>query len=213
MKQKLSAFANVPIKPSITLSRVIEPSIKDGLLQTSQEFLDPFQCAFKALKDWSLDEFKGCYDIAQGEINDTAKHFAIEAGSSPGETNAIQHVTWQALTTIRYGEDFAKAIGDAHERFQTGSDIMIKDSAADLENNEIGRRLGLEIQNTLPPGASVTDISSYSELVKRQVAEAFQQGRLNTTGGGEGFVPQGQRPPVGIGQGWGKGGLIRNPNK
>lgn len=81
--------------------------------------------------------------------------------TAPNQENlrdAFQHITWQALSTILYGEEFAKEVGDAHERDKSGpwalrnaflsngaSERLLRLSLVDLVNNEYGRQLGLSL--------------------------------------------------------------------
>ena len=55
-----------------------------------------------------------------------------------GRADAFRHCYWSALMTWDLGASFAKSIGDAHEYFRGNMD-----SAMDLWNNFIGRRIAL----------------------------------------------------------------------
>lgn len=80
-----------------------------------------------------------------------------------GIWNAIQHAYWQAMLTSHYGEESAKAIGDAHEIGQNG----IIDSRVDLFNNVVGREIG----KSLPKNC--TEMEG-----RKAVFKAMQDGRL-----------------------------------
>ncbi|MFI1952941.1 glycoside hydrolase family 18 protein [Streptomyces xinghaiensis] len=68
----------------------------------------------------------------------------VEHMTDAEEQNAVRHVYWQCLLKKRLGEDFAVAMGDAHERGRPGSDA---DNRADEINNVIGLRLADEVES------------------------------------------------------------------
>lgn len=68
----------------------------------------------------------------------------VEHMTDPEMQNSIRHVFWQCLLKKRLGEEFAKAMGEAHERGRPGSDA---DNKADEKNNEIGLRLADEVSS------------------------------------------------------------------
>jgi RHS repeat-associated protein len=78
-------------------------------------------------------------------------------------SNAVRHVTWQAMITSELGEDVAVDVGNAHENGSSPSNADVSqsfdtrekaDQAADLNNNVIGRELGKSM-----PGASGKDFA------------------------------------------------------
>ncbi|WP_181383867.1 glycoside hydrolase family 18 protein [Streptomyces sp. NWU339] len=66
----------------------------------------------------------------------------VEHMTDAEEQNAVRHVFWQCLLKKRLGEEFAKAMGEAHEIGRPGSDA---DNLADEKNNVIGLRLADEV--------------------------------------------------------------------
>jgi hypothetical protein len=66
----------------------------------------------------------------------------VEHMTDPEEQNAVRHVLWQCLLKKRFGEDFARKIGDAHEHARPGSDA---DNKADEINNRIGLQLADQV--------------------------------------------------------------------
>ena len=59
--------------------------------------------------------------------------------------NTFRHQGWMAINAFLYGEDFARKIGNAHERDGTGFAHNATDSFVDLINNEWGIKLGKEL--------------------------------------------------------------------
>jgi hypothetical protein len=68
----------------------------------------------------------------------------IEHMTDAEEQNAVRHVYWQCLLKKRLGEEFAIAMGDAHERGRPGSDA---DNKADEINNKIGLQLADQVES------------------------------------------------------------------
>jgi hypothetical protein len=62
----------------------------------------------------------------------------VEHMTDAEEQNAVRHVYWQCLLKKRLGEEFAKAMGEAHERGRPGTPA---DNAADEINNKKGLEL------------------------------------------------------------------------
>ncbi|MEU0331762.1 hypothetical protein [Streptomyces sp. NPDC006193] len=87
----------------------------------------------------------------------------VEHMTDAEEQNAVRHVYWQCLLKKRLGEEFAVAMGDAHERGRPGSDA---DNRADEINNGIGLRLADEV-------------ASEEECLKR-AREMWKAGELAT---------------------------------
>ena len=56
--------------------------------------------------------------------------------------DAYRHILWSFLLTKAYGEDFAKQVGDAHEKGDTGN--TASERLMDLHNNAIGRKYAAE---------------------------------------------------------------------
>ena len=68
----------------------------------------------------------------------------VEHMTDAEEQNAVRHVYWQCLLKKRLGEEFAIAMGDAHERGRPGSDA---DNKADEVNNKIGLQLADQVES------------------------------------------------------------------
>jgi RHS repeat-associated protein len=80
------------------------------------------------------------------------------------QRNAVRHVLWQGTITKRFGADFAKQVGDAHEDDPDGTSIgpdfrifprsrrglQASDDTADLLNNKISRFLGSSLPGINP---------------------------------------------------------------
>ncbi|WP_124247487.1 hypothetical protein [Gordonia sp. X0973] len=64
-----------------------------------------------------------------------------------GYSDAFRHTYWNALMTRRFGADFAKAYGTAHEGL--GGNAPARE-AMDLYNNEVGRKIAMENPNASP---------------------------------------------------------------
>jgi GH18 family chitinase len=62
----------------------------------------------------------------------------VQHMTDPEEQNSVRHVYWQCVLKKRLGEQFAKAMGEAHERGRPGTDA---DNKADEKNNVIGLAL------------------------------------------------------------------------
>ena len=60
------------------------------------------------------------------------------------QQNAVRHVIWQCLLKKKFGEDFAKQIGDAHEKARPGTPA---DNEADEFNNIKGLQLADQVQS------------------------------------------------------------------
>ena len=105
--------------------------------------------------------------------------------------DAFRHLAYSAILTITSGEDFAKAIGDGHERDATG---LLNDelgSVVDLLNNAYGRLLGSEF---LESGGSSNSLSNPDSLAKflNSVVGALQQSGYDVSDG----VFDGSQPEV-----------------
>jgi hypothetical protein len=83
-----------------------------------------------------------------------------------GWGNAARHGYWQAALTLVYDAEQAKAIGDAHEVGATDA----VDTAIDLYNNDVARRIGQRIKDQ---GGTVED-------VKNAIDQALKDGSLIT---------------------------------
>eukprot|EP01024_Parvocaulis_polyphysoides_P073910 TRINITY_DN95353_c0_g1_i1.p2 TRINITY_DN95353_c0_g1~~TRINITY_DN95353_c0_g1_i1.p2 ORF type:complete len:207 (+),score=41.66 TRINITY_DN95353_c0_g1_i1:73-693(+) len=60
---------------------------------------------------------------------------------SADQSNAFRHAYWSARMTQSIGKEKAKKVGDKHEEVKPGT---AQDTAADLKNNEAGRKIGEE---------------------------------------------------------------------
>jgi RHS repeat-associated protein len=91
--------------------------------------------------------------------------------------DVFQHIYGQTLLTVEYGEDFARFIGDAHERDLTGFGEFTIASVSDLINNEWGRQLGTSMREKYPSGnwtadkvcSFTTDVISYMKASIREL--------------------------------------------
>jgi hypothetical protein len=88
----------------------------------------------------------------------------VEHMTDPEQQNSIRHVYWQCLLKKRLGEEFAKAMGEAHERGRPGSDA---DNKADEKNNEIGLRLADEVKTDKECKTRVFEMWEAGELAIR----------------------------------------------
>ncbi|MFF2361281.1 glycoside hydrolase family 18 protein [Streptomyces sp. NPDC058122] len=68
----------------------------------------------------------------------------VEHMTDAEEQNAVRHVYWQCLLKKRLGEEFAVAMGEAHELGRPGSDA---DNRADEINNKIGLQLADDVKS------------------------------------------------------------------
>jgi RHS repeat-associated protein len=123
-------------------------------------------------KDYFLlehgDELKNSQGLAYplDALGTAFRQFTNEdASASHGvAVNTYRHIFGQALLTILYGENFAKYVGDAHERDGNGfinatESYAIADSYADIINNYYGRELGKQFmeENGLKEGTEWTN--------------------------------------------------------
>lgn len=87
------------------------------------------------------------------------------------ERNAKRHVYWQVEMCRKFGQDFAKKIGDAHEVGRPGSDL---DNAVDEHNNAVALAYcaanpsvsGTDAANILWSNGSLQGYDSISQVVK-----------------------------------------------
>ncbi|MEU1693009.1 glycoside hydrolase family 18 protein [Streptomyces hirsutus] len=93
------------------------------------------------------------------EVLQLVKHM-----TDPEKQNSIRHVFWQCLLKKRLGEEFARAMGEAHELGRPGSDA---DNAADEKNNEIGLRLADEVKSDKECKKRVHEMWEAGELAIR----------------------------------------------
>jgi GH18 family chitinase len=93
---------------------------------------------------------------------------AVEHMTDAEEQNAVRHVYWQCLLKKRLGEDFARAMGDAHERGRPGSDA---DNKADEINNVKGLALADQVADETECLARAQEMWKNGELATRQDLE------------------------------------------
>ncbi|GAA2418474.1 hypothetical protein GCM10010420_56190 [Streptomyces glaucosporus] len=93
----------------------------------------------------------------------------VEHMTDAEEQNAVRHVYWQCLLKKRLGEEFAIAMGDAHERGRPGSDA---DNRADEINNGIGLRLADEVESEEECLQRAREMWAAGQLAKRVDLEA-----------------------------------------
>lgn len=90
-----------------------------------------------------------CQDVywisrwAEGTAN---RYFGRAGFYNSQRREAMRHMVWQALLTWKYGADFARAWGNAHEWAPSGHRHP-GDSIRDQQNNSIGRHLGAGLRN------------------------------------------------------------------
>lgn len=84
---------------------------------------------------------------AQSKFGNTTGKFAVEQGKlattqygqNPNAGEAVRHEVWQSELARKYGEQAAKAVGDAHEKFKSRDP---DDSRRDQYHNQRGRENG-----------------------------------------------------------------------
>lgn len=103
-------------------------------------------------------------------------------GGEDGHNDAFRHAYWNALMTDRFGEDFASAMGTAHEGVPGNPGAR---EAMDLYNNEVGRRIARD-----NPDASDSELAD-------KVAEAVTNGEMVVIGADGNLTWSDQ---VGVGQ-------------
>jgi RHS repeat-associated protein len=137
-------------------------------------------------------DFFATYSSAFGAAQETAVQFGKEYGRTPGETNTLQHVMWQAMLTYWYSEDDAKAIGDKHESWQDyGNEFRRQEQQADYKNNEIGREIGRLVAEYKDNEVVRKDPVG---VIKKIIKDYFDRRLLDVSGGqggGMGIGPQG----------------------
>ncbi|MGW4528047.1 glycoside hydrolase family 18 protein [Amycolatopsis sp. NPDC004378] len=89
----------------------------------------------------------------------------VEHMTDAEEQNAVRHVYWQCLLKKRLGEEFAIAMGDAHERGRPGT---AADNKADEENNKIGLKLADEVESDADCLAATKEKWKKKELAVRE---------------------------------------------
>jgi len=104
--------------------------------------------------------------------------------------DAFQHITWQALSTILHGQDYAKEVGDRHERDTTapwskqnsklkGGALarMMRESLVDLVNNEYGRQLGSSLSEefTIDRLSNPQGMSDFLNILIDDLREQFPE--------------------------------------
>lgn len=115
-------------------------------------------------------------EISKGGLTENAKH----EGS---EVNAMRHVLWNILNTLKYGRETAEEAASAHEAhpdaikgqdpdkqvFQNLEDV---DEATDLRNNIIGRSLGAALKSN---SEARIDSQTKNRLSAKTALEAFHK--------------------------------------
>ena len=104
----------------------------------------------------------GEYKNGSNNISTSATNFEInianaaklERGSEGTPGNAIRHTLWQAIITREFGPNQARHIGNVHEdnhnidlNQRVFNDLSSADTAVDLLNNIIGRKIGKDNPN------------------------------------------------------------------
>ncbi|NBE51167.1 glycoside hydrolase family 18 protein [Streptomyces boluensis] len=88
----------------------------------------------------------------------------VEHMTDAEKQNSVRHVFWQCLLKKRLGEEFAMAMGEAHERGRPGTDA---DNKADEKNNEIGLALADEVKTDKECKARVFELWDAGKLAIR----------------------------------------------
>ncbi|MFN8382522.1 MAG: hypothetical protein U0V02_11300 [Anaerolineales bacterium] len=102
----------------------------------------------------------------------TRTEFYFGEGFTDGsQANAFLHAYWNALMTIRYGEEFAKNFATAHET-QAGNNATSQ--FMDLHNNEVGRNIGANYTDYHIPGYA----GQSDWVVSEKVLSALNNGDL-----------------------------------
>ncbi|MFD5632586.1 DUF6973 domain-containing protein [Streptomyces sp. NPDC127077] len=99
------------------------------------------------MRDEGFDAFKKYYLLVGKNISYEEYQVipSTPSTSSVGsQQNAVRHVYWQCLLKKRLGEEFAVAMGEAHELGRPGSDA---DNRADEINNRIGLQLADDVKS------------------------------------------------------------------
>jgi hypothetical protein len=121
----------------------------------------------RAYKVWKISA--QVREIANRKISDPD----LDGDYAGGQVDAFRHILWMALLTQKFGANFARFIGEMHERsnkrdFKKGrlEEYQLPDATSmmmDLLNNEIGIELGNRM-----PGIS---LQSLIEEVKKLILE------------------------------------------
>jgi hypothetical protein len=103
-----------------------------------------------------------------------SRELAERHGWSRGRENAFRHAYWMGLLTI-HGFTFDEAIrlGVAHEKDTDtpGAEYGSEDSNADLHNNEIGARLGVDIRPRYAALFGVGDIDEMEQELEERIMD------------------------------------------
>jgi hypothetical protein len=112
------------------------------------------------------------WETQQQAIKATELNFGKPKDNTP--SNAFLHAYWNALMTVRFGEDFAKQYGDAHET--TASNVR-ESQFMDLYNNEVGRKIGAEFSSSYAFTSTAQHIT-LDIAIDTKVMEALKNGEL-----------------------------------
>lgn len=88
-------------------------------------------------------------DAGEGEAQQLATEF-INKHYPNGDSwvrNAARHGVWMGVLSAKYGTNWARAIGEIHERYSPGSET---DHWIDRYNNKVARRLSPLVRKDLP---------------------------------------------------------------
>ena len=89
-------------------------------------------------------------------------HWGPQYDLTNGAPDAFLHAAYAGILTLRYGEDYARALTKAHETGTPQNNLLQKNARTmDLHNNEVGIKLALVIKASPPPPPSALSIPTY----------------------------------------------------
>lgn len=127
---------------------------------------------------------------SQGYFVDKAEEYGKKYGLKENPTNkgwndeidAFRHAYMQAYITANQGENVAKFLGDVYEKFGDYTESQkASERNMDLWNNEIGRRIGLEVTNEISHFKDITTQKMFEDMIANKIYEKIKTGEIITS--------------------------------
>lgn len=97
------------------------------------------------------------------------------------EIDAFRHAYMQAYITAHQGEKVAKLLGDAYEKYGDYTESQkASERNMDLWNNEIGRRIGVEVINEISHFKDITTPKMFEDMIADKIYEKIKSGEIIT---------------------------------
>ena len=135
-------------------------------------------------EDWFSDKMVNHTRKYQKKYGFDSKEDEKSFSTHNNEADAFKHTFMQAWLTVNYGEEFAKELGDMHEKDGKDNNQPSGEENMDLWNNNQGREIGKELWTNFSYKNGYTfgtmPYFKFNDIIAEKVYQRMKAGKLIT---------------------------------